>query len=274
MKIIVLGSGTSQGIPIVGCSCAACTSKNPKDKRLRVSVLVETDAPDIPNPNPYQILDFMKPLKILIDTSPDFRQQMLLNKITDLDAVLYTHYHADHIMGLDDIRQINQIHKKSIDLYGNAETIENIRRTFNYIFDPNTYRGGGIPDVNTKIISLDKFKIKHVEITPIEYLHGPTTVYGFRIGDFAYLTDCSMIPEKEFPKLKGLKVLILDALRYRKHATHFSFDEAIEASNKIGAERTYFTHMTHDIVHDEASAKLPAGIELAYDGLSIVIPPA
>jgi phosphoribosyl 1,2-cyclic phosphate phosphodiesterase len=263
MKIIVLGSGTSQGIPIVGCSCAACTSKNPKDKRLRVSVYIE-----IPLPNPPRRGGNYR-LKILIDTSPDFRQQMLLNKITDLDAVLYTHYHADHIMGLDDIRQINQIHKKSINLYGNAETIENIRRSFSYIFDPNTYRGGGIPDVVTKIITLDKFYIGGVEIVPVEYMHGPTVVYGFRIGNFAYLTDCSMIPDKEFSKLKGLKVLILDALRYRKHATHFSFDEAIEASRKIGAEKTYFTHMTHDIVHDESSAKLPAGIELAYDGLEI-----
>jgi len=268
MKIVVLGSGTSQGIPIVACTCPACTSTNPKDKRLRVSVYIENDPPSTPSPSGIVGVG----LKLLIDTSPDFRQQMLINKITDIDAVLYTHYHADHIMGLDDIRQINQIHNKSIDLYGNFETIENIRRTFDYIFNPNTYRGGGIPDVITKIITLEKFSIGGVEITPIEYMHGPMIVYGFRIGDFAYMTDCSMIPEKEFAKLQGLKILILDALRYRKHETHFSFDEAIEASMKIGAERTYFTHMTHDIVHDEASAKLPDGIELAYDSLTLVIP--
>jgi len=266
MKIIVLGSGTSQGIPIVACTCPACTSTNQKDKRLRVSVYIEILLPNPPRGGGNKLL------KLLIDTSPDFRQQMLINKITDIDAVLFTHYHADHIMGLDDIRQINQIHKKSIDLYGNAETIENIRRTFDYIFNPNTYRGGGIPDVITRIITLEEFSIDGIKITPVEYLHGPTTVYGFRIGDFAYLTDCSMIPEKEFLKLSGLKVLILDALRYRKHATHFSFDEAIEASKRIGAVKTYFTHMTHDIVHDEAGAILPEGIELAYDGLSIVIP--
>jgi phosphoribosyl 1,2-cyclic phosphate phosphodiesterase len=197
---------------------------------------------------------------------------MLNNQINDIDAVLYTHYHVDHIMGLDDIRQINQLHKKSIDLYGNAETIEVIRRSFAYIFDPNTYKGGGIPDVKTKVITLEKFKIGHVEITPIEYFHGPATVYGFRIGDFAYMTDCSKIPEKTFSMLAGLNVLILDALRYRKHETHFSFDEAIEAAVRIKAKQTYFTHMTHDIVHDEASAKLPHGIGLAYDGLTIVIP--
>ena len=278
MKITVLGSGTSQGIPIVGCSCAACTSSNSKDKRLRVSVYIETDAPLALSPLERAGLPAGSTaqagvgLKILIDTSPDFRQQMLVNNITDIDAVLYTHYHVDHIMGLDDIRQINQLHRKSIDIYGNAETIEVIRRSFSYIFDPNTYKGGGIPNVNTKVITLDKFNIGHAEITPIEYFHGPTTVFGYRIGDFAYMTDCSSIPEKEFGKLKNLKVLVLDALRYRKHETHFSFDEAIEAAQRIKAEKTYFTHMTHDIVHDEANTKLPKGIELAYDGLSFVIP--
>ncbi len=283
MKVTILGSGTSQGIPIVGCSCAACTSNNPKDKRLRVSVYIEIDKP---HPNPPQrrggkALSFPSPsplgragegLKILIDTSPDFRQQMLVNNITDIDAVLYTHYHVDHIMGLDDIRQINQLQRKSIDIYGNAETIEVIRRSFSYIFDPKTYKGGGIPNVNTKVITVEKFNVGHVEITPIEYFHGPTTVFGYRIGDFAYMTDCSGIPENEFGKLMGLKVLVLDALRYRKHETHFSFDEAIESAKRINASQTYFTHMTHDIVHDEANAKLPEGIELAYDGLAFVIP--
>lgn len=258
MKVIILGSGTSQGIPIVACTCPGCTSVDPRDKRLRVSVFIQTGKGSSG-----------KPVKILIDTSPDFRQQMLTNKIIDIDAVLFTHFHADHIMGLDDIRQINQIHNRAIDIYGNEDTISNIRRTFSYIFDPDTYRGGGVPDVITNIITLDKFSVKGIDITPIEYMHGPTIVYGFRIGDFAYMTDCSMIPEKEYDKLKGLKVLIIDALRYRKHATHFSFDEAIEASQRIGAEKTFFTHMTHDIVHAEAEAKLPDGIRLAYDGLMI-----
>jgi phosphoribosyl 1,2-cyclic phosphate phosphodiesterase len=267
MKVTVLGSGTSQGIPIVGCSCPACTSANPKDKRLRVSVFIETDTQHLA-PSSLERAG----LRLLIDTSPDFRQQMLNNNITDIDAVIYTHFHVDHIMGLDDIRQINQLRRKSIDLYGNEETIEVIRRSFAYIFDPNTYRGGGIPNVKTNIITLDKFKIGQVEIIPLEYFHGPTTVYGYRIGDFAYMTDCSRIPEYTFGKLEGLKVLILDALRYRKHETHFSFDEAIDAAGRIGAKQTYFTHMTHDIVHDDANAKLPAGIELAYDNMEIIIP--
>lgn len=260
MKITVLGSGTSQGIPIVGCTCAACTSNDTKDKRLRVSVFVETDV----NFNG-------KPLYILIDTSPDFRQQMLQYKITDIDAVLYTHFHIDHIMGLDDIRQINQLHHKAVDLYANRETAYRLKQTFSYIFDENTYKGGGIPQVNLHTLDTQPFEIAGQKIIPLEYKHGPTTVFGYRIGDFAYMTDCNFIPEKEFSKLNGLKVLIIDALRYRRHETHFSVDEAIEVSKRINAEKTYFTHMTHDIVHSEASVKLPAGIEFAFDGLTLEI---
>ncbi|MCI0449790.1 MAG: MBL fold metallo-hydrolase [Chlorobi bacterium] len=261
MKVIILGSGTSQGVPIVGCKCAACTSTNPKDKRLRVSAYIEAE---IPKEND-------KYLRLLIDTSPDFRQQMLINNVVDIDAILFTHYHIDHIMGLDDIRQINQLHKKTVDVYANGETLERIKQTFSYIFDKNTYRGGGIPKINVKEIGLDKFSISGVEITPIEYRHGPATVYGFRIGDFAYMTDCNKIPEKEYEKLKNLKVLVLDALRYRPHPTHFSIDEAIEASQKIGAAQTYFTHITHDVIHDKANQRLPKGIELAYDRLAFEI---
>ncbi|MBN8584346.1 MAG: MBL fold metallo-hydrolase [Ignavibacteria bacterium] len=260
MKVTVLGSGTSQGVPIVGCHCRACTSSDPKDKRLRVSLYIETDK---------KING--KPLIILIDTSPDFRQQMLVNNITDIDAVLYTHYHVDHIMGLDDIRQINQLHKKYVELYANNETAYRIKQTFSYIFDENTYKGGGIPLVNLHEIDLKPFDVMGQEIVPLEYKHGPTTVYGFRIGDLAYMTDCNFIPEAEFEKLHGLKVLIIDALRYRKHETHFSVEEALEASKRINADKTYFTHMTHDIVHEEAGSKLPPNIEFAYDGLTFEV---
>jgi phosphoribosyl 1,2-cyclic phosphate phosphodiesterase len=260
MKITILGSGTSQGIPIIGCKCPACTSVNPKDKRLRVSVYIETVSP-VNN----------KPLKILIDTSPDFRQQMLVNNFDDVDAVLYTHHHIDHIMGLDDIRQINQLHRKPVDIYGNEDTMNHIRRAFSYIFDEKTYKGGGIPDVNVHIITLEKFNVHGVEVVPIKYFHGPTIVYGFRINGFAYLTDCSEIPEDEFDKLNGLDVLVIDALRYRPHPTHYSIDEAAAVAQRIGAKMAYFTHMTHDIVHDEVNSKLPENIQLSYDGLEINI---
>ncbi len=213
MKVTILGSGTSQGVPIIGCKCETCTSENPKDKRLRVSAYIETEN-----------------LKLLIDTTPDFRTQMLNNNLDDVDAVLYTHSHVDHIMGLDDIRQINQLHKKTVDIYGNEQTIAYIKKTFSYIFDTNTYKGGGIPKINTNIINLDKFSVKNVEITPLEYDHGPAKVYGYMIGDFAYMTDCSFIPESEFGKLDGLSVLVLDALRYRPHPTHFNFEQAIQAA--------------------------------------------
>lgn len=260
MKVTVLGSGTSQGIPIVGCRCRTCLSKDLKDKRLRVSVYIETSS----------TIDG-KTLHLLIDTSPDFRQQMLVNRITDIDSVLYTHHHVDHIMGLDDIRQINQLRKKAVDLYGNELTLDCIKRAFSFIFDENTYRGGGIPEVIPKVITLDKFAISGVEITPIEYYHGPTIVFGYRIGDFAYLTDCSFIPESEFPKLEGLRYLIIDALRHRPHPTHFNFEQAIEVSQRIGAKQTYFTHITHDILHEEDDARLPKGINLAYDGLTFEV---
>ncbi len=265
MRVTVLGSGTSQGIPIIGCKCPACSSRNPKDKRLRVSIFIETDI----TLNNQKVLN--KPLRILIDTSPDFRQQMLLNNITDIDAILYTHYHIDHIMGLDDIRQINQLQKKYVEIYANLETAQKIKQTFSYIFDENTFKGGGIPLVNLHEINLKPFDVMGQKIIPIEYMHGPTTVYGFRIGDIAYMTDCNYIPEQEYEKLIELKVLILDALRYRWHETHFSIDEAVAVAQKINAQQTYFTHMTHDLVHDEANKKLPSRIELAYDGLTFEV---
>lgn len=258
MKVTVLGSGTSKGIPIIGCKCRTCTSNDPKDKRLRVSVYIETDSSNNP---------LKKTPKFLIDTTPDFRQQMLTHNITEIDAVIYTHHHVDHIMGLDDIQPLNLLHKKSIPLYSNEFTISKIKQAFGFIFDESTFKGGGIPQVTTHIINTEKFQINGVEIIPIEYFHGPTVVYGYRIGNFAYMTDCSLIPDAEFEKLQGLNVLIIDALRHKAHPTHFNFEQAIEASQKIGAKNTYFTHITHDILHKEDNAKLPKGIEIAYDGL-------
>lgn len=259
MRVVILGSGTSQGIPIIGCKCLTCKSTNPKDKRLRVSVYIDTGV---------EKENGSGTLKLLIDTSPDFRQQMLANNLDDIDAILYTHHHIDHIMGLDDIRQVNQLHKKTVDVYGNDETINYLKKAFSYIFDETTYKGGGIPDIKTKIIKLEKFKIGSVEIIPVKYFHGPTEVWGFRIGDFAYLTDCSRIPDTVYPKLENLNVLVIDALRFRPHPTHLSIDEAVEEAKKIKAKKTYFVHMTHDVLHDEVNGNLPRGIELAYDGLT------
>lgn len=259
MKVTILGSGTSQGIPIIGCKCKTCASKNLKDKRLRVSVYIDTGIVKEINKGTY---------RILIDTSPDFRQQMLLNGLDDIDAILYTHQHVDHIMGLDDIRQVNQLHRKAVDVYGNEETINCLKKSFGYIFDENTYRGGGIPDIKTHIINLEKFKTGPVEVIPVKYFHGPAVVWGYRIGGFAYLTDCSNIPDEEYCKLENLEYLVIDALRYRPHPTHFSIDEAVEVSLKIKAKQTYFTHITHDVLHEEANAKLPPNIQLAFDGLT------
>lgn len=254
MKIKIVGSGTSQGVPIIGCTCPTCTSTNPKDKRLRVSAYVEVDD-----------------LKILIDTSIDFRQQMLVNGITDLDAVLFTHHHVDHILGMDDLRQINQRYRKYIDIYGNKLTLDEIKITFRYALDEKLKSYWAVPLVNFHYINNEPFKIKDVEIIPIEVYHGRIKIFGYRIGKFAYITDCSKIPDEEMKKLENLDVLILNSLRKAPHPTHFSLEQATEIALKVKAKKTYFTHITHDLKHDETNASLPENIELAYDGLEMNI---
>jgi len=250
MKVIILGSGTSQGIPVIGCKCETCLSKNPKDKRLRTSAYIEVDG-----------------LKILIDTSIDFRQQMLKYNVTDLDVVLYTHHHVDHILGLDDLRQINQRLNKYIDLYGNEMTLDEIKITFRYAFNKQLIFYKVVPLINLYKIENKKFKIKNVEIIPIEVRHGRIKIFGYRIGNFAYITDCSKVPESEIHKLENLEVLVVNALRRAHHPTHFNIDQAVELSQRIQPQKTYFTHMTHDINHDKINKTLPKNIELAYDGL-------
>lgn len=254
MKIIILGSGTSQGVPKIGCYCETCISKNPKDKRLRTSAYIETQGQ-----------------KILIDTSVDFRQQMLNNNITDLDAILYTHHHVDHILGLDDVRQINQLHKKYIDLYGNNLTMEEIKTTFRYAFNEEMTKHLAVPLIKINKIENKNFKIRNIDIIPIEVMHGKLPIFGYRIGNFAYITDCSRIPETELKKLKGLDVLILNALRIEPHPTHLNVEEAVRMAEKLKPKKTYLTHMTHDINHDKINSELPKHIELAYDGLTINI---
>lgn len=254
MKIILLGTGTSQGIPIIGCTCKTCTSDNSRDKRLRTSAYIEING-----------------LRILIDTSIDFRQQMLNNNITDLDAILFTHHHVDHIFGLDDLRQINQRHNKFIDIYGNETTLNEIKITFRYILDEELIKYRAVPLVNFNYIDNKEFFINGQKIIPIEVDHGRLKILGYRINDFAYITDCSNIPDAEIAKLHGLKVLVLNALRRAPHPTHFNLEQAIDIAKMVKPELTYFTHITHDLNYDEISNTLPENIYLGYDGLTITI---
>ncbi|MEP7146190.1 MAG: MBL fold metallo-hydrolase [bacterium] len=250
MKVIILGTGTSQGVPVIGCKCETCTSGNPKDKRLRTSVFINVDG-----------------TKILIDTSIDFRQQMLRNSIDDIDAVLFTHHHVDHINGLDDLRQITQKHNKVIQLYGNKTTIDEMKISFRYVFDEELISHHAVPLVNFNIIENKNFKIGDVEIIPVECMHGNLKIFGYRINNFAYITDCSAISDEELDKLTDLKIFVINALRIRPHPTHFNLQQAIEVAKKVKAGETYFTHITHDILHDKINATLPKGIELAFDGI-------
>ncbi len=253
MEIEILGSGTSMGVPMVGCDCKTCTSTNPKDKRLRTSCY-------------FKIGD----TQLLIDTSVDYRQQMLRSGIKKLDAIIYTHHHVDHVLGLDDLRSFNLLHKMHLPLYAMPETIRNIKRVFAYAFSEQAYVSG-VPRLAIHEISDQPFKINGIEIIPIPLFHGKLPVMGFRIGDFAYCTDVSKIPDASYNRLKELKILILDALREKPHPTHFSIDEAVREAQKIGAEETYFTHISHQVFHEEVEAKLPEGIHLGYDGLKFVL---
>ncbi len=253
MEITVLGSGTSMGIPVVGCHCAVCRSTDPRDKRTRSSVLIKVSGKTI-----------------LIDTSIDFRTQALREDIQYLDAVLFTHHHVDHILGLDDLRSLTLFNHYTIPIYASGTTLQNIRRVFAYIFD-DTPAISDIPRIRAHEIDERPFSIGGVSIVPIPIMHGPLPILGFRIGDFAYCTDVSDIPEKSLGLLQNLQVLILGALRYKPHPTHFNFEQAVATAQKIGAKQTFFTHIAHQVSHAEAIEKLPDGISLAYDGMRIII---
>jgi phosphoribosyl 1,2-cyclic phosphate phosphodiesterase len=250
MIITFLGTGTSQGVPIINCACSVCTSEDPRNKRLRTSICVET-----------------RNSTILIDTTPDLRQQLLMNPISKLTAVLYTHGHADHIYGLDDVRRFNILQKERIPAYADQDTMSRLLLVFDYAFG-NGKLNYGVPNLSANYIS-DSFTIQGVSIIPIKLFHGSLPILGFRIGDFAYCTDVSRIPPESYKKLENLKVLILDALRIREHPTHFSLAQAVEEARKIAAKETYFVHMSHDINHEEHQKSLPANINFAYDGLKI-----
>ena len=270
MRVTVLGSGTSHGVPAIGCDCDVCRSTDPKDQRTRPSILIEINGGAV-GAAPRAASAFAASVtSILVDTSTDLRMQALANDIRRVDAILFTHSHADHVFGLDDVRRYNHMQRAAIPCYADAGTIASLRRMFSYVFEPPKQIGGGIPQLTLTEIT-GPFTIGSVDIIPIRLFHGTLPVLGFRIGSFAYLTDCNRIPDHAWPLLDGVRTVIIDALRRRPHSTHFSVDEAIAAVGRMRADRAYFTHVCHDLGHAATNAQLPAGMELAYDGLVLEI---
>lgn len=253
MKITFLGTGTSQGVPIIGCKCEVCQSIDPKDKRLRTSVHIET-----------------KDLSLVIDSGPDFRQQMLREKIEKLDAILYTHDHKDHTAGLDDVRAFNYIQKKPMEVFAEENVLETIKREFSYAFKKNKYPG--VPRIDLNTIENKTFNIQNQSITPIRGLHHKLPVLGYRINNMAYITDMNYISEEEMKKLQNLDVLIINALRIEKHISHFNLEEALFVIENCKPKKAYLTHLSHAMgKYEELSGNLPKNVNVAFDGLSIQI---
>lgn len=249
MKITILGSGTSTGVPMVGCHCQVCESHDPHDKRTRASILVECGG-----------------RRILVDTSTDLRHQALREKITQIDAVLFTHSHADHIHGIDDLRGFHFIHRRIIPCYGSPETMGKITASFSYIFEGLCSEGYS-PLLEPFSVEAE-FELFGCKVLPVPILHGAFNATGYRFGNAAYLTDCSRIPEASMPLLQGLDLLILDALRYSPHPNHFNIEAALEVVQALAPGRTILTHLTHEVHHKDGK-RLPAGVEFAYDGMVI-----
>ncbi len=252
MRVTFLGTGTSQGVPVINCDCPVCTSSNPKNKRMRCSVMVETGSTNI-----------------LIDTSIDMYRQFIAYPFERIDAILFTHAHADHIFGLDELRRFNYLQSEVIPIYGNTETINRIKHVFNYALN-NGQLVPGVPNMTTNCID-NIFTIKKIKIIPISLMHGKDKILGYRISNFAYCTDVSLIPKESYTLLQNLDVLVLGALRERKHSNHFNLEEAIAEAKKIGAKNTYFTHISHMLDHVAHGQILPESCSFAYDGLSIEI---
>jgi len=248
MEILFMGSGTSMGVPTIGCDCAVCVSGNPRNKRTRPSLLVRTEGKDL-----------------LIDTAVDLRAQAIREKLKKIDAVLYTHSHADHILGLDDLRPFNFWQKMHIPCFGNQPTMESICDTFKYVFtDPQP--GGSMPRIEPHVID-GPFDIDGVRIIPLPELHGRMHVLGYRIGRLSYITDCSEIPADTYSLLKGTAVLVLGVLRYAPHPTHLNFDKALEIIDRVQPQYAFFTHISHDFDHERTNGELPPHVRLSYDGL-------
>lgn len=253
-QLLFLGTGTSVGVPVIGCDCSTCTSSDPRDQRLRCALAL-----GLPGGN------------LLVDTPPDLRTQLLRERLAKIDAVLFTHEHVDHLYGLDDVRILTHYLGHRMPLFCEAPVEARIRRAFDYAFGPEAQLShpGGVPRLELRTIGKEPFEILGARAIPIPLKHGRFDVLGFRFGDVAYCTDTNGIPEESWPLLKGLDVLVLDALRPRPHATHFGLDESIEVARRVGARQTYFTHMSHELPHVATNAALPSGMQLAYDGLRI-----
>jgi len=249
--LTVLGSGTSMGVPTIGCDCAVCRSHDPRDRRTRPSVLIEYNGH-----------------VVLIDTTPDFREQAIRERIRHIDAVLYTHTHADHILGIDDLRPLSFRHKPDrLPLYAHPDAAEFIRNMFRYIFDAD-YKFGGLPQVEMRSLEgpLDLFGAR---FEPITVIHGESEIFGFRFGSAAYLTDHSEIPDSSLARLEGLDILFLDALRYKPHPTHSTIENSLKTVEQLKPKRAFFTHICHDLAHQETNAALPQNVQLSYDGMKL-----
>lgn len=251
IEITFLGTGTSSGVPMIGCDCEVCQSTNVKDKRLRSSILVQSPT-----------------TSVVIDTGPDFRSQMLMNRVKQLDAVLITHAHKDHIAGLDDIRAYNYFQQKPMDVYGNAATLQRLKMEFDYAFADEKYPG--IPTINLHEVDEKEFMVGDMVVQPIKVWHLQMPVLGFRFGDFTYITDANRVDKASKEKIRGSKILVLNALRHEKHISHFTLDQAIKIAEELEVEHTYFTHISHQLgLHDVVSQQLPPNRQLAFDGLQV-----
>lgn len=253
IEAVILGCGTSHGVPMVGCDCRVCLSDDPRDKRTRCGLVLRSPT-----------------TTVLVDAPPELRLQLVREKVSRLDAILITHSHADHIMGLDDVRRFNELQKGPIALYAQESVLKDVERVFRYAFAPPDQPGGGLPSYELRPVSR-RLEVGDIQIETFLVLHGSLPVLALRVGDFAYITDVSRVPDEARDRLKGLRTLVLDATREAPHPSHLCLSEAMLLAREIGAVVTYYTHLSHDFGYEETSARLPDGQQLAYDGLTIPI---